>query len=52
MFRVATVLPKKMTELNDAVSEEDKTVAITKIVLQLMNKNGHQNPQAHQSRCI
>jgi hypothetical protein len=30
-----------MTELNGAVSEEDKTVAKTKIVLNLMKSSGH-----------
>jgi hypothetical protein len=35
MFKVATVVQQIMTELNGAVSEEDKIVAITKIVLNL-----------------
>jgi hypothetical protein len=30
-----------MTELNDAVSEEEEIVAITKIVLNLMKQNDH-----------
>jgi hypothetical protein len=30
-----------MTEFIGAVSEEDKIVAITKIVLNLMKQNGH-----------
>jgi hypothetical protein len=30
-----------MTEFNGALSEEDKVVAITKIVLNLMKQNGH-----------
>jgi hypothetical protein len=30
-----------MTEINGAVSEEDKIVAITKIVLNLMKQDGH-----------
>jgi hypothetical protein len=30
-----------MTEFSSAVSEEEKIVAITKIVLNLMNKNDH-----------
>jgi hypothetical protein len=30
--------------MNDAVSEEDKTVAITKTVLKLMNKNDSYSP--------
>jgi hypothetical protein len=40
MFEVTTVVQQIMTELNGAVSEEDKIVAITKIVLKLMNQNG------------
>jgi hypothetical protein len=40
MFRVASVVQQIMTRLNDAMSEEEKIVAITKIVLQLMNSNG------------
>jgi hypothetical protein len=40
MFRVASVVQQIMTGLSDAVSEEEKIVAITKIVLQLMNSNG------------
>jgi hypothetical protein len=30
-----------MTQLNGALTEEDKIVAITKIVLSLMKQNGH-----------
>jgi hypothetical protein len=30
-----------MTEFNGAVSEEEKIVGITKIVLNLMKQNGH-----------
>jgi hypothetical protein len=41
MLRVVTVVQQIMTEVNGAVSEEDKIVAITKIVLNLMNQNGH-----------
>jgi hypothetical protein len=41
MFSVATVVQQIMTELNDAVSEEEKIVAITKIVIQFTNNNGH-----------
>jgi hypothetical protein len=41
MLRVVTALQQIMTEFNGAVSEEDKIVAITKIVLNLMNQNGH-----------
>jgi hypothetical protein len=40
MFRVTTVVQQIMTGLNEAVSEEKKIVAITKIVLKLMNSNG------------
>jgi hypothetical protein len=39
MFRVASVVQQIMTGLNDAVSEQ-KIVAITKIVMKLMNSNG------------
>lgn len=41
MFRVATVVQKIVTELNVAVSEEETTVAITKIVIKRMNPSGH-----------
>jgi hypothetical protein len=41
MFKVATGVQQIMTELNGAVSEEDKIVAITKIVLNIMKQNGH-----------
>jgi len=41
MFRVAKVAQQIMTELNSAVSEEDKIVTITRIFLKLMNNNGH-----------
>jgi len=41
MFKVATIVQQIMTELNGAVSEENKIVAITKIVLNLMKQNGH-----------
>jgi hypothetical protein len=30
-----------MTEFNGAVSEEDRIVAITKIILNVMKENGH-----------
>jgi membrane-bound lytic murein transglycosylase B len=40
MFRDASVVQQIMTGLNEAVSEEKKIVAITKIVLTLMNNNG------------
>jgi hypothetical protein len=41
MFKVATIVQQIMTELNGAVSEENKIVAITKIVLNLMKQNDH-----------
>jgi hypothetical protein len=41
MLRVVTVVQQIITEFNGAVSEDDKTVAITKIVLYLMKQNGH-----------
>jgi hypothetical protein len=41
MLRVVTVVQQIMPEFNGAVSEEDQIVAITKIVLNLMNQNGH-----------
>jgi hypothetical protein len=37
---VATMFQQIMTELNAAESEEDRIVAITKIVLKLMKQNG------------
>jgi hypothetical protein len=41
MLRVVTVVQQIMTEFNCAVTEEDKMVAITKIVLNLLKQNGH-----------
>jgi hypothetical protein len=41
MLRVVTVVQQIMTEFNGAVSERDKIMAITKIVLNLMQQNGH-----------
>jgi hypothetical protein len=41
MLKVVTVVQQIMTEVSGALSEEDKIVAITKIVLKLMNQNGH-----------
>jgi hypothetical protein len=40
MFRVPYVVQQIMTGLNDAVSEEEKIVANTKIIMKLMNSNG------------
>jgi hypothetical protein len=37
---VATIFQQIMTELNGAEPEEDRIVAITKIVLKLMKQNG------------
>jgi hypothetical protein len=41
MLRVVTAVQQIMTEFNGAVSERDKLMAITKIVLNLMQQNGH-----------
>jgi hypothetical protein len=41
MLRVVTAVQQNMTEFKGAVSEEDKIVAINKIVLNLMKQNGH-----------
>ena len=41
MLRVVTVVQQIMTEVSGAVSEEDKIMVITKIVLSLMKQNGH-----------
>jgi hypothetical protein len=41
MFRIATVVQLFMAEFNGSVSEEEKIVAITKIVLNLMKQNDH-----------
>jgi hypothetical protein len=38
---VVMVVQQIMTELNSAMVEKDKIVAITKIVLNLMKQNGH-----------
>jgi hypothetical protein len=40
-LKVVTAVQQIMTEFNGALSEEDKRVAITKIVLILMKHNGH-----------
>jgi hypothetical protein len=40
MLRVVTVVQQIMTEFNGVLSEEDKIVAITKIVLNIMKQNG------------
>jgi hypothetical protein len=41
MLRVVNVVQQIMTKVSGALSEEDKIVVITKIVLKLMNQNGH-----------
>jgi hypothetical protein len=41
LLRVVTAVQQIITESNCALSEEDKIVAITKIVLNLMKQNGH-----------
>jgi hypothetical protein len=41
MLKVVTVVQQIMTEVRGGLSEEEKIVAITKIVLKLMNQNGH-----------
>jgi hypothetical protein len=41
MVRVVTVVQQIMTELSGSVSEEEKIVPITKIVLNLMKNNDH-----------
>jgi hypothetical protein len=41
MLRVVPVVQQIMSEFNGSVSEEDKIVAITKIVLNLMKQDGH-----------
>jgi hypothetical protein len=41
MLRAVTLLQQIMADLNGALSEEDKIVAITKLVLNLMKHNGH-----------
>jgi hypothetical protein len=39
-LKVATVVQQIMTELSEAVSEKDKIMVITKLVLNLMKQNG------------
>jgi hypothetical protein len=41
MLRVVTVVQQITTEFNGAVSEEDKIVLITKIVLNFFKQNAH-----------
>jgi hypothetical protein len=40
MLKTATVVEQIMTELSDAVSQKDKIMIITKMVLNLMKQNG------------
>jgi hypothetical protein len=40
MFRIGTVVQQILTELSSAVTEEENTAAITKIVLNFMKRNG------------
>jgi hypothetical protein len=41
MLRVITAVQQIMTEINGAATEENKIVAIAKIVLKLMKLDGH-----------
>jgi hypothetical protein len=41
MLKVVTVVQQIMTEVSGALSQEVQITAITKIVLKLMNQNGH-----------
>jgi hypothetical protein len=41
MLKVVTAVQQIMTEVSGAQSQEEQIVAITKIVLKLMNQNGH-----------
>jgi hypothetical protein len=41
MVRVVTAVQQIMREFNGTVSDKDKIVAITTIVLNLMKQNGH-----------
>jgi hypothetical protein len=41
MLKVVTVVQQVMKEVSGALSQEEQIVAITKIVLKLMNQNGH-----------
>jgi hypothetical protein len=40
MLKVASVMQQIITELSEAVSEKDKIMNITKMVLNLMKQNG------------
>jgi hypothetical protein len=41
MVKVVTAVQQIMTEFNGAVSDKDKIVAITTILLNLIKQNGH-----------
>jgi hypothetical protein len=41
MLRTVTIVQQFMTEFNGAVSEEEKTVAITKTVFNLIKQSNH-----------
>jgi hypothetical protein len=41
MLKVVIVVQQITTEVSGALSQEEQIVAITKIVLKLMNQNGH-----------
>jgi hypothetical protein len=41
MLRVATTIQQIVTAVNTAASEEEKIMTITKIVMTVMNLNGH-----------
>ena len=41
MLRVVTIVQQIMTEVSGAVTEDEKVLAITKIVLKLMKQDGH-----------
>jgi hypothetical protein len=43
MLRIVTAVQQFMTEFNGTVSEEEKILAITKIVSNLMKQNDHYN---------
>jgi hypothetical protein len=41
MLKVVTVVQQIMREVSGALSQEEKIMAITKIVFNLMNQDGH-----------
>jgi hypothetical protein len=52
MLKVTTVMQQIMTELNIAVSEKDKIMVITDMVLNLMKQNGCYNSSVAHSHSI